>query len=74
MKMRLNALDILRRQMHVVQHHPAVPDAGGDGLADGLGLLEDLLEHEVGIAPLFRRGNVPVHMAVVLFQWDPSHR
>ena len=57
---------ILRRQVQVVQHHPAVPDAGGDGLADRLRLLHDLLGHEVGVAALLRRGHIPVHQAVGL--------
>ena len=54
-------------RLQVVQHHPAVPDAGGDGLADGLRLLHDLLGHEVGVAALLRRGHVPVDGAVGLF-------
>ena len=66
MKIRLTPLDVFRRQAQIVQHHPAVPDPGGDGLADGLRLLHDLLEHEVGVAALFRGGNVPVDVAVGL--------
>ena len=52
--------------MQVIQHHAPVPDAGRDGLANGLRLLHDLLEHEVGIAPLLRRGYIPVHLAALL--------
>ena len=62
-----DALNIVPRQVKVIQHHPAIPDAGRNGLADGFRLLEDLLEHEVGIAALFRGGNVPVDVAVSLF-------
>ena len=51
--------------MQIVQHHPAVLDPGRDSLADGLRLLHNLLEHEVGIAALFRRGYIPVHHAVL---------
>ena len=39
---------------------------GGDGLADRLRLLHDLLGHEVGVAALLRRGHVPVHQTVGL--------
>ena len=46
--------------MDVVQHHAPVPDPGGDGLSDGLGLLHDLLEHEVGVAALLGGGDIPV--------------
>ncbi len=53
--------------MEVVQHHPAVPEPGRDRLADGLRLLHDLLEHEMGIAALFCRGHVPVHLVMLLF-------
>ena len=63
-------LDVLLRQVQVLHHNPAVPDAGRDGLAHGLGLLHDLLEHEVGIAPLLRGGHIPVHLAVGLFHGD----
>ena len=63
----VNAFDICTGQVQVVQHHPAIPDAGRNGLADGLRLLEDLLEHEMGVAALFRGGNVPVDVAVSLF-------
>ena len=58
--------DVVLGHVQVVQHHPAVPDAGRDGLADGLGLLHDLLEHEVRIAALLGGGHVPVHLAVLL--------
>ena len=58
--------DVLRRQMQIVQHHTAVPDAGGDGLADRLRLLHDLLGHEVGVAALLRCGHIPVHQTVGL--------
>ena len=56
------------RQADVVQHHPALPDAGRDGLAHGLRLFQDLLEHEVGISPLLGGGRVPVDVAALLLQ------
>ena len=50
----------------VVQHHSAVLDPGGDGLSDGLGLLHDLLGHEVLVPALFGGGDLPVHVMVLL--------
>ena len=61
-----DALDVFLCQAQIVQHHPALPDPGRDGFPDGLRLLEDLLEHKVGVAALFRSGNVPVDVAVGL--------
>ncbi len=46
--------------MNVIEHHLAVFDAGRQGALDGLGLLVDLLEHEVLVAALFGGGDVPV--------------
>ena len=63
---------ILLRHVDVVQHHAALPDAGGDGLADGLRLLEDLLQHEVGVAALLGGGDVPVDSRVLLLR-DRAH-
>ena len=51
---------------HIVQHHFAVPQAGRDGVPDGLGLLHDLLEHKVLIAALFRRRDLPMHAGGLL--------
>ena len=51
----------------VAEHHPALLNTAGDGLGDGGGLLEDLLQHEVGIAALFRRVHVPVDIVPLLF-------
>ena len=59
--------DLLRGHGQVLKHHAASLDPGGGGLADGGGLLHDLLEHEVGIAALFRSVHLPVHMVVLLF-------
>ena len=57
----IHVFDIIRRHIQIVQHHPAVPDAGRDGLADSLGLFKDLLDHKVGVAALLRRRDIPVH-------------
>ena len=35
---------------------------GGQGARHGLGLLADFLEHEMGVAALFRRRRIPIHM------------
>ena len=43
----------------VVQHHLPVLDPGFNGGFDGVGLLHDLLKHEVVIPTLFRCGDVP---------------
>ena len=53
-------LDLFFRQGDVVQHDFPIPDAGGDGLPKSLGLLADFLHHEVLVAALFRRGDVPL--------------
>ena len=55
-----DVLDLLLRQGDVVQHHLPLPDAGGDGLAQGFRLLADLLHHEVLVAAFFRSGDVPL--------------
>ena len=55
-----DVLDLLPGESDVVQDDLSLSDAGGDGLAQGLGLLVDLLHHEVLIAALFRRVNVPL--------------
>ena len=48
------------REVHLVEgHHPAVEEAPGQGLGDRLGLLVDLLEHEVGVAAPLRLIGVP---------------
>ena len=58
--------DLPGGELQIIQRHVAVPDAGEHGLAEGLRLLHDLLEHEVGVAALFRRGHVPGHMLMLL--------
>ncbi len=63
-----DAPGVLLRQADVVQHHPAIPDAGGDGFLQGLRLFQNLLKHEMGIAPLLGRGRVPADAAVLLLQ------
>ena len=55
-----DVLDLLPGEGDVIQDDLSLPDAGGDGLAQGLGLLVDLLHHKVLIAALFRRVNVPL--------------
>ncbi|SCJ17615.1 Uncharacterised protein [uncultured Flavonifractor sp.] len=59
-------LQILRRQVQTLQHHTAVLNPGGNGVPEGLGLLHDLLEHEVLIAALLRSGDLPVHVVLLL--------
>ncbi|MPM81834.1 hypothetical protein SDC9_128891 [bioreactor metagenome] len=63
-------LRILPGQLHIVQHNPALPDTGGDGAANSVRLLHNLLEHEVGVATLFSGRNVPVHGAAGFFHRD----
>ena len=63
-----DVLNVLPAQADIVQNHPALPDAGGDGLAQGLRLLADLLHHKVLIAGLLRGGRVPFHGLHRLFQ------
>ena len=58
--------DLFRGHGQVLKHHAASLDPGGGGLADGGGLLHDLLEHEVGVAALFCGVHLPVHMVVLL--------
>ena len=49
------------RQPHLVELEPAVPaEPPEQGVGDRLGLLGDLLEHEVVVARLLRRFDVPV--------------
>ena len=54
-------------QLQAVEDDLAVFDARQDGAAQGLGLLHDLLEHEVLVAALFRGGDLPVDVVVFLF-------
>ena len=60
-------------QAYAVEDDPAVPDAWGDRVAHGLGLLHDLLGHEVVVTALFRRGNVPVDMGRFLLHRVQVH-
>ena len=50
-----------------VEDDRAVLDAGQDCPAQGLRLLHDLLEHEMLVAALFRGGDLPVDVMVLLF-------
>ena len=59
--------DVVLVKAEVLEVHPAVLDPGEDGPAQGLGLLHDLLEHEVLIAALFRRVDLPVNVGDLLF-------
>jgi hypothetical protein len=67
MNILFDALYVFFVDLQTVEHYPAAADAGGHGLAYGLRLLHDLLEHEVGVAALFRGGDVPVDEGVLLF-------
>ena len=58
---------LLHGELQIAEDDPAVLHARGDGAAQRLGLLHDLLEHEVLIAALFRGGNLPVDGKVLLF-------
>ena len=51
--------EVLRGQGQLVKCNPPVPDAGSDRRLDGTGLLHDLLHHEMLIAALLGRLNVP---------------
>ena len=57
---------VVRLQAQAVQRHLPLQDAGGDGLAEGLGLLHDLLGHEVLVPALLGGGDLPVHVVVLL--------
>ena len=46
-------------QADVVQNNAAIPDPGADGVPDSLGLLMNLLEHEVLVAAFFCGGHLP---------------
>ncbi len=63
---------LLDRELEIVEDDLAVLDARGDGAAQRLGLLHDLLEHEVLVASLFRGGNLPVDGEVLLFDSLPE--
>ena len=58
----LKVTDVLGGEVEVLKEHLAVPNPGRDAPAQGLGLLHDLLEHEVLIAALLRRVHLPVHL------------
>ncbi len=58
---------LLDRELEIVEDDLAVLDARGDGAAQRLGLLHDLLEHEVLVAALFRGGDLPIDGEVLLF-------
>jgi len=60
----LDTLKIFGRQAQVLQKYIAIrlQDPAGNGIADGTGLLVDLLEHEVLVPPLFRHQWGPVDM------------
>ena len=59
-----NARELGRRDVHLVEEDAAglLPDAPQRGVAHGARLLEDLLEHEVLVAALFRLDRVPENM------------
>ena len=59
---RVDGLNVVFVEVKLVEEHATVFHLAGDGVAHGAGLLKNLLEHEVGIAALFRIGHVPVHV------------
>ena len=63
----VEAPQLLGAHFQLVEDDAPLADARRDRLADGLGLLHDLLEHEVGVAALFRVADVPVDGVVLLF-------
>ena len=58
--------DLLGRHGQILQYHPSPLQSGGGSLPNGAGLLKDLLEHKVGIAPLFGSVDLPIHMMMLL--------
>ena len=58
---------LLVAHFQFVEDDAPLADARGDGLADGLGLLHDLLEHEVRVTALLRVADVPVDGVVLFF-------
>ena len=58
---------VFRRELDVVQDNAPLADPGVDGVPHSLGLLVDLLEHEVGVAALLRRGDLPGDVLRLLF-------
>ena len=62
----LDLADLLLRETEVLKVDLPLPDAGENAPAQGLGLLHDLLEHEVLIAALLRRVDLPVHVGDLL--------
>ena len=51
---------VLLAEGEVLKYHLPLTDAGGEAPAQGLGLLHDLLEHEVLIPALFGGVDLPV--------------
>ena len=62
-----DVLNCLAAKDKVAKVDASVFDARGDRAAQRLGLFHDLLEHEVRVSALFRRGNFPVDVVVLLF-------
>ena len=56
----LQLFQIFLGELDIVQDDTAVADSRRNGAPDSLGLLVDLLDHEVIVAALFGGGNVPV--------------
>ena len=61
-----DAADFLLRHGQIAQHHTTLLNTGRSRLTNGLGLLKNLLEHEVVIAALFRGVHIPVNMVMLL--------
>ena len=60
-------LNCLAAKDEVSKVDAPVFDARGNRAAQRLGLFHDFLEHEVRVTALFRRGNFPVNVVVLLF-------
>ena len=56
----VHCFDIVLAEGEVLKDRFPVPDAGGEAPAQGLGLLHDLLEHEVLVSALFGGIHLPV--------------
>ena len=63
----VKAPNFLRRELEIVEHDLAAAQTRRDGVAQGVGLLHDLLEHEVRIAALLRRADLPLDVVMLLF-------
>ena len=63
----IRILNLFRSKLQVTEINPAVFYPGRNGFVDCFRLFHDFLEHEMRIAALFRRGNIPVDGMKLLF-------